>query len=206
MTQRPASNSRAKPMSTTQAAALCHVGRTTMLRWVKAGLIPSHTTGGGRYRLLREDLLDFMHARGIPVLEEHGLKPRVAIIDDDRRHVDALMRIVSQHVANAEIKVAYDGFEGGMLVQAFRPHLILLDYEMPGINGGEVCRTIRAVPELKRATVVVISGRLDQQRRKELTASGADRLMDKPLDPDGIVALLHELLPGPVDANRGTGG
>lgn len=179
-------------LSTLQAAELCGVGRSTMLRWVKAGLIPSFTTGGGHRRMLRNDLLGFMHERGMPV-EEGG--PRIAVVDDDPNHVAALCRLIELHLPEAEVRTAFDGFRGGMLVTEFKPDLLFLDYMMPGVNGVEVCRTIRATPALSETRIVVVSGHVNDELERELRAIGAEQVLSKPIRPELILAELERFLP-----------
>lgn len=178
--------------STVQAAELCAVGRSTMLRWLKAGLIPSHTTGGGHRRVLRGDLLAFMRERGMPA-PEGG--PRIAVVDDDPNHVEALGRLLELHLPEAEVRTAHDGFQGGMLVTELKPDVLFLDYRMPGVDGAEICRSIRAAPALAGTRIIVISGHADDALARELKALGAERVLTKPVRPELILAALKPYLP-----------
>jgi excisionase family DNA binding protein len=183
-------------LSTQQAARLCSVNRRTILCWVKDGLLPAHQTGGGHNRVLFADLLGFMHSRGMPLPE--GVEPagpRVAIVDDDVEFVTALSRFVLQARPEAELQVAHDGFGGGMLVATFKPQLVFLDVVMPGIDGVEVCRRLRAQPALRQTKIIVVSGHLTDARRQELSSLGADLALAKPIHQQQLVAALDEHLP-----------
>lgn len=185
--------------STQQAAAMCGVDRRSMLRWVKAGVLPSFQTGGGRWRILRGDLVAFMQERGMPIPADLAPNPpRVVIVDDDVGFASALRRIVSSRRPDARVLTANDGFTGGMLVSEEQPHLLLLDVQMDGIDGVEVCRRIRANPALNSVKVVIVSGFLTDAQEQELLTLGVVRCCRKPLAPIAVHDIVDTLLPPPL--------
>ena len=190
-----------KVYSTQQAAALCGVDRRSMLRWVKAGVLPSYQTGGGRWRIREGDLLSFMRDRGMPI--PTSLRPesaRVAIIDDDAAFVAALRRLIARERPDAEILEAQDGFSGGLLVAERHPDLLFLDVQMDGLDGLEVCRRLRANPSLSSVRVVVLSGYLTPESQKGFRELGVESCHSKPVAPQVIHELLAEHLPPARDA------
>ncbi len=192
---------RQEVLSTQQAARLCNVDRRTMLRWVKAELLPSYATAGGRYRIRKSDLRRFMVGRGMVLPRElEAGRARVAIIDDDLRHSEALREVVAGYVSGADVRVATDGFAGGVLVAEQRPHLLFLDIVMPGVNGADVCRRIRSNPALRHVAIVVVSAHLDEESRIRLVAQGADACLGRPLESKAVERLLARYLPGPAGA------
>jgi DNA-binding NarL/FixJ family response regulator len=120
----------------------------------------------------------------------------IAVVDDDPRHVEAICRILAQQLPAAEVRTASDGVEGLALVSELRPHLLLLDYVMPGQNGAEVCRAVRARPELASTRILVISGHVNEALEGELGAAGADLVLPKSARPGVIIAAVRELLSG----------
>jgi excisionase family DNA binding protein len=188
---------RTDPLLTTgQASELCAVDPRTIARWADLGLIRSHRTAGGRRRILSSDLRDFMRARGMPVLAvDPPHRTRIAVVDDDRAVVKALLRMLSRVAPGADCRSAYDGFSAGALLTSFRPDIVFLDIVMPGLSGVEVCEHIRAKPELQRTSVVIISGHLTAALRLRLTAAGAVRFLEKPLNLADIASALVEVAP-----------
>ena len=181
-------------LSTTEAARLCQVDRRTMLRWVDNGLLPHHRTGGGRRRILVQDLVAFMHERGMPVPSALDPGPvRVAIVDDDTAFARSLNRFVTSVLPEADIRQAADGFAAGLLLSSFRPHLVLLDLVMPGLDGYEVLRRIRQQQELDGTAVVIISGSLTEAGAEQLQAMGAAATLAKPLEPERLQAVIVNL-------------
>lgn len=171
-----------EPMSTHDVARFCNVTPRTVLRWVDAGLLPGYETGGGRRRILRDELLLFMRSRGMklpPELIEERL--RVAVVDDDALHVTTIERSIRALAPKAEIRTAADGFGAGALLYSFRPHLVLLDLVMPGLDGFEVCRCVRADPDFEGVGVVVASSHLTPVVRTRLRELGVEQWMTKPV-------------------------
>ncbi len=192
-------------MSTHDVAKLCGVAPRTVLRWVDAGVLPGYQTGGGRRRIRRSDLLEFMRTRGMALPGE--LAPdrrRVAIVDDDRLHVQLLTRMLTTEYPGLEIESAADGFAAGALVFDFRPNLIFLDLVMPGMDGFEVCRRIRADPSFDDVGIVVVTGHLTDAWRQRLAELGADESLVKPFRRRDIQPLLQRFVPeglqGPAPA------
>ncbi len=188
-------------LSTLEAAALCGVDRRSMHRWVQDGRLVSYRTGGGNYRIRRDDLVAFMEDRGMPLPDDLRATPRVAIVDDDEAHCRALARRVRRQLPGAEVEVAHDGFSGGMLVADWKPDLLLLDVVMPGLDGFEVCRRIRGKPALDGVAVVVVSGSLDDAVEQRLLGLGADHCLRKPVEPARLARVLDDL-----NTARGAGG
>ena len=169
-----------------------------MLRWVKAARLPSHVTGGGRHRILRSDLISFMRGRGIPVPTELDAgPPRVAVVEDDALIRKLLIRMVRNARPDVQIQSAADGFAGGVLVAQMRPHLLLLDLVMPGLDGIEVCKRLRANPDLAGVRVVVVSSHLDASKRATLARLGVEHMLTRPVDRETLHQILGQCL-GPA--------
>jgi CheY-like chemotaxis protein len=76
---------------------------------------------------------------------------------------------------------ASDGFEAGLQVNHFKPHLVILDIMMPDIKGYEVCRKIKGNEETKDIRIIVLSAYLDDEKFKQMKENGADICFSKPL-------------------------
>jgi len=130
----------------------------------------------------RADLEAFMNKQGIPipVKEESGPK-RILVVDDDPIIVETVVMGLSEDDHHYEVESAMDGFEAGLKVQSFKPHLVILDIMMPGIKGYEVCRQIKTNPESSDTKVMVLSAYLDKEKFDRMEENGADICFCKPL-------------------------
>lgn len=183
-------------LTTGQAAELCTVSRRTMLRWVNAGLLASHNTAGGRRRILRADLIALARKLRMPLQREpQAGDPRIVVIDDVPQVAEAVAHLARRCRPEADVRTATDGFTGGSLVASFRPHLVLLDAIMPGLNGIDVCHSIRSDPTTAGISIVIVSGFLGTESglKEELLAAGASYLLSKPLEEQDLRRVLDDL-------------
>ena len=118
---------------------------------------------------------------------------RLLIVDDD----PAIVRMVAEFIgrdSSYELRSAGTGYDAGLLTREFRPHLILLDYMLPDINGNEVCRRIRADADLGSIKIVIVSGVVRREEIEDLLDAGADAFLPKPIDPDLLTRRIDRLL------------
>ncbi|MGA7537326.1 MAG: response regulator, partial [Steroidobacteraceae bacterium] len=68
------------------------------------------------------------------------------LVDDDTVFAEYLREIVLRSGSPVTVKTARDGFEAGQMTEGFRPRIVVLDINMPRIDGIELCRRLRATP------------------------------------------------------------
>ncbi|MFM7774948.1 MAG: two-component system response regulator, partial [Candidatus Kapaibacterium sp.] len=85
--------------------------------------------------------------------------------------------------------------EAGLVVEEFRPDLILLDYLLPDLNGAVVCDRIRAKPHLASTRVVFVSAAATDAKVQDLMRHGADGFIRKPFTRASLQEKLHAVLP-----------
>ena len=93
-----------------------------------------------------------------------------------------------------EARLAANGAEGIHLARQFHPEVVLLDLGLPGMDGFEVARRLRAEPDLGGVHLVAITGYGQEEDRRRSREAGMDRHLTKPVDPDTLRALLEQLL------------
>ncbi|MEO5970903.1 MAG: response regulator [Bdellovibrionia bacterium] len=112
-------------------------------------------------------------------------KQRILIVDDEPRN----QRIISETLEDlVDLKTASTGEEALELIETFNPDLILLDIMMPGIDGLEVCKRIRAHPELSLTKVIFVSGKAMLEQKLKGYEIGADDYLTKPFMPEELLA------------------
>jgi PAS domain S-box-containing protein len=117
-------------------------------------------------------------------------KIRVLIIDDNQDAADVMALLIEQLGGHA--RVAYDGASGIEAVRAFGPQVVLLDLGMPGLNGYETCRRLRAQYGAGVA-IAALSGWGQQQDKIQAAQAGFDAHLTKPATPDELRELLRSL-------------
>ncbi len=149
---------------------------------------------GSRFRRIpRKDLLQFMKSNDIPTDALESTKRRVLVVDDDEQIIELFLDVLSRD-DRFEVKSARTGYDAGMMTEQFRPHLVLLDYMLPDINGNLVCDRIRSNPELAGTKIIVISGVVNQDEIDTLLRSGADDFVKKPFNIEKLIERMSDML------------
>jgi excisionase family DNA binding protein len=195
-----------KPVFTTfQTAKLCHVSPLSIINWVNAGRLPAFRTPGGHRRIRRDDLIRFMRENGMPLpdeLREGSGRPKVLVVDDEA----SIREVMAEHFTTRgtpyEALAASDGFEAGRLMATFRPDVVLLDLRMPGLDGFQVCRTIKADPETSSTIVVAMTGYFSAETESRILECGAVRCFAKPVEPSTLSAFIDSVLEQPTSGPR----
>jgi CheY-like chemotaxis protein len=121
--------------------------------------------------------------------------PMVLLIEDNTDARDALRVLLE--LDGYDVEAAADGPQGLELARAKAPAVALIDIGLPGMDGYEVARKLRALPG-PRAYLVALTGYSDPDDRRRAEEAGFDAHVVKPVDPDELTRLLARLgVPGP---------
>jgi len=164
---------------TSDIARFFNLTNTAIINWIKNGKLPAYETGGGHYRIMRNDLIEFIKDTGRPLPEELSSerKYRILITDDENNIIDSIKLMLEDLGVELEIETAHDGLEAGFKIGHFLPHLVILDAIMPGADGDRVVKLIRGNEALKDIKILVFTGYPGEGQK--LLNLGADRSIDK---------------------------
>lgn len=180
--------------TTGEAAAVCKVSQQTIIRCFDAGRLTGFRVPGSKFRRIpREELIRFMKANNIPLDALEGGKKRVLIVDDDPAIVDIYTELLSSDT-RLELRTVSNGYDAGLQTEAFKPHLMILDYLLPDINGNLVCKRVRENPTLADTKVLCVSGVVRQEEVDSLMKAGANAFLRKPFTIDDLTKRIGELL------------
>jgi DNA-binding response OmpR family regulator len=118
--------------------------------------------------------------------------PAALLIDDDAR----LGALVAEYFAKNELEVtiASDGERGLSALQKSRFDVVLLDIMLPGVDGLEVCRRIRALPDHAQIPIIMLTAKGDDVDKIVGLELGADDYLAKPFNPRELVARVRAVL------------
>ena len=120
-------------------------------------------------------------SRRVLTIEDH---------EDNRRIVRDLLTSVGYEVIEA-----VTGEEGVRVAETERPDLILMDIQLPGLNGYEATRRIKANPELRHIPIVVVTSYALSGDDLKAREAGCDAYVTKPFSPRALLATIREYLP-----------
>jgi CheY-like chemotaxis protein len=119
---------------------------------------------------------------------------RVLLVDDYPDSAESMALVLK--VWGYLPLVAFDGPTGLELALTQRPDVIFLEISLPGMNGLEVARRIRAEPGMEKTPLLALTGYGQVRDKQASRAAGFDRHLVKPVDPGELRPLLAELVTG----------
>jgi CheY-like chemotaxis protein len=133
----------------------------------------------------------------IPAVAPAGSAPgpagaRILVVDDNVDAASGTARLLQ--LAGHDVRVAHDGHQALEIADGHRPQFILLDIGLPGMDGYEVARRLRADPRHRDAIIIAISGYSADDYRPP-GESGFDYHLAKPLDYGALRRLLNRPAP-----------
>jgi PAS domain S-box-containing protein len=117
--------------------------------------------------------------------------PRILIVDDLFENRDWLMRILRR--LSFSVQGADSGEKAIQLLEEWKPQLILMDMHMPGMDGLEATRRIKAKPGIKTPVVMLTASAMAEDRRQSME-SGADAFLAKPCQREELLETIRALL------------
>jgi len=113
---------------------------------------------------------------------------RVLVVDDNKDSADSLALLLK--MLGHEARAVYDGRHGLSLIAEFSPQVAFLDIGMPGLNGYELSRLIRARPHAKSLKLVALTGLGQEEDRQRASEAGFDLHLVKPVTVEALIAVL----------------
>jgi two-component system, cell cycle response regulator DivK len=117
---------------------------------------------------------------------------KILLVEDNEMNRDMLSRRLQKQ--GYEIVLAVDGEEGLAKAQSELPALILMDMSLPGIDGWEATRRLKAAPETQRIPVIALTAHAMPDDREKATAAGCDDFDTKPVELARLLAKIQALL------------
>jgi two-component system OmpR family response regulator len=195
----PKNGKKERIFSALEVANLCGVVNQTAINWIRNGHLQAFTTPGGQYRIYADEFKKFLDSRGMRIpheLEEYLKEDTdwtsILVVDDDTELNDLLKRWFERKLGAFKIHQAFDGFEAGRQLTKQRPGFVILDIDLPGIDGHSLCRRIKEDPGFGKPFVIAITGLDRPEEAQAMLAEGADAFFAKPLDFDAVAGSVLE--------------
>jgi putative two-component system response regulator len=118
---------------------------------------------------------------------------RILIVDDEAANIEILQRILSRG-GFGRIETTTDSREAASLYVQHRPDLILLDLHMPHLDGLQVMDQLNEIAEASYLPILILSGDLTPEARREALSRGAKDFVNKPFQPDELLLRIKTLL------------
>lgn len=174
------------------------IGLTIVRRLVEMhdGTVEARSAGlghGSEFIVRLPVLKDHAPAEAEPVPEENAAAAglRLLIVDDNRDAAESMAML--QELSGHSTRVAHHGESALEIAAEFKPHVVLLDIGLPGMDGFEVASRLRATPLGQEIFLIALTGYGSEQDRLLTQEAGFDRHLVKPADQKLLSVLLGEV-------------
>jgi len=116
----------------------------------------------------------------------------ILIVDDNAANLKLARVLLSGE--GYEVKTAADAAEALVLLQNFRPRLILMDLQMPRMDGFDLTRRLKADPEMKGIVILALTAYAMKGDEEKARAAGCDGYVSKPIDTRALPGVIAKLL------------
>jgi CheY-like chemotaxis protein len=117
---------------------------------------------------------------------------RILVVDDNPTNLEIFRELLEGHF---DVLTASNGREAIELAERHGPRVVLLDVMLPGLDGCEICRRLRNVPDMDTARIVMVSAKAMPSERQQGFDAGADAYITKPFDESELFEAIrsHEV-------------
>ncbi|WP_445263628.1 hybrid sensor histidine kinase/response regulator [Ramlibacter sp. PS4R-6] len=150
--------------------------------------------GQGSTFSVRLPAVETAGAEAFPASKPETEGRRVLVVDDNRDSADTTTAIL--RLLGNEVESAYSGSAAIDVGRHFRPNVVLLDIAMPGMDGFETLKRMRAMPGLPKLFAIAMTGYGTQEDKRRTLEAGFDAHLTKPVELDALVNLLNEARAG----------
>ncbi|HEY2614975.1 MAG TPA: ATP-binding protein, partial [Chthoniobacterales bacterium] len=138
----------------------------------------------------------------LPEIETNGCsRPRTVLYIEDNLSNFTLLERLLERRPSTRLIAAKNGLEGLTMARKHRPDLILLDVNLPDINGHDVLVCVHADPSCASIPVIVVSADATSRQIDRLMSAGAADYITKPLDVKKFLTVLDQVLPAGAERN-----
>ena len=178
--------------SALEVANICGVANQTAINWIRNGYLKAYSTPGGQYRVYADDLVGFMTVRNMRVPENlaslcnHNSNTSILVVEDEMGLNTVLHQYLSKEFAGTQVYQAFDGFEAGALMSSKKPTVVVLDLNLPGVDGFELCKKINSSDDFGNPAIIVITALQDSGIEDKIQEMNAVAFFRKPVVLDEL--------------------
>lgn len=182
-------------LTVSQVADYLEVSKQAINSWINAGKLKVYRLPSGRIKILRSDFLSYLETNNLYIEKDFfGIAPpQIVVIDDDEKVIDIYKMFFQEMDSSLAVEYANDGITGLLKIGTSKATIVLLDIEMPKMNGIEVCKKILADSSLSGIIIIIVTGYLSKYR-DELDELGITAIIEKPFKPSDLWKVLFPII------------
>lgn len=183
-------------LTTKQAAEMLGVAVSTIQQWTNEGLLKAWTTRGGHRRIVRSSIEEMLNQR-LQAEQETALpQVSVVVVEDNPQQLRMYTKQFRRWNEDINIITASDGYEGLVKIGQTLPLMIITDLKMPNMDGFQMIKALKKMPELSDCVIVVVTGLTKEEVQKYGELPDGIELFIKPVPFEKLENILQEKLMG----------
>jgi CheY-like chemotaxis protein len=183
-------------LSPGETAEIFKVTPASLRGWTSKGIIRAEITQGGHRRYPLSEVFRLAQNKGVYLERSLFTSIKLLIIDSEIEHGRGMRESLKSVFGISDIEVAQEGFMAGYLLTQFKPDVVLLDLEMPGIDGAHVCDFIKHDYRTRFIRVIAMSSSYSAQQQQKIMRLGAETCLYKPFSTDHLKQAIGLIDPG----------
>lgn len=124
------------------------------------------------------------------------MKKKIYIVEDNEKNLELFIAVLGT-MPNLEICTSITGKEGLKIIQSENPDMILLDIQLPDINGTDICRELRKLKKFKKTPIIAVTSFAMKGDKERILEAGFNDYISKPLK----ISDLREKIQNLIDMN-----
>ncbi len=125
--------------------------------------------------------------------KKHDMKQKTLIIEDNKQNMYMLSFLLENN--NYDVIQSFSGADGIIQAVKAKPDIILLDIQLPGMDGYEVARKLKEYNELESTPIIAVTSYAMPGDREKIMEAGATGYIEKPVNPDTFISEMEAFLP-----------
>ena len=155
--------------TSSEAAGLLDVAVSTIQLWTSNGSLKAWTTDGGHRRIARTSVDDMLNEQqvGTTGKSEPEYEMSVVIVEDNEQQIRLYIKQFESWGINARVVTAKNGYQGLVKIGNAIPDIIITDLKMPNMDGFQMVRALKVMPELQESMIIVVTGLRDDEIKEK---------------------------------------
>jgi len=184
-----------KYITVNQIADYLEVSKQAVNKWINNGDLKVYRLPSGRIKILKSDFLFYLEQNGLYIDREYfsNGEKTIVVIDDDEQIFELFNAFF--HNINPSLKIEYasEGISGLLAIGSSKAEIVILDVEIPGMNGIEVCRKLTNDKSFAGIKIVLITGHMEKYQH-EIAQLDVALALEKPVKLNDLEKRLIPLL------------
>ena len=168
-------------LSTRDAAVMLGVAVSTIQLWTNNGSLRAWTTEGGHRRIVRSSVEDMLNKKMFAGKAESKEPFSVVVVEDNAQQLRMYKKQFQSWGNNTQVITAKDGYEGLVKIGQNAPSIIVTDLKMPNMDGFQMIKALKKMPELKECSIIVVSGLTEDEIKEKGGLPDGVELFIKPI-------------------------